>query len=60
MKGSINCGDITDTDFNGKWQLFKFRIFKSHDCFKMSRDWAPVAVKTVEESLSVEREGGRA
>lgn len=48
---SHDCMDITDTDFNSKFQFAKFMIFKANSCFNLSKEWAPEAAKVAKESL---------
>ena len=52
---SVECIDITETDFKSKWSFFKYMISaKFRSCFTLAADWAPDAVKTAEEGLSAE------
>ncbi len=50
---SHDCLDITDTDFNSKFQFAKFMVFKAHSCFNLARDWAQDATLAAAESLGV-------
>jgi C_GCAxxG_C_C family probable redox protein len=53
--GTVNCREITKTDFSKKWQFFKYMLFKAKDCFNMAEIWAPEAIETAKESLSQEQ-----
>jgi hypothetical protein len=48
---SHDCMDITDTDFNSKFQFAKFMIFKANSCFNLAKEWAPEAAQVAKESL---------
>jgi len=49
---TLNCREITDTDFNKTWQMLKFMVFKSNSCFKLAEAWAPEAVQAAMEGLA--------
>lgn len=51
---SIECEEITNTDFNNKFGLAKYMFTgKMFVCFNLAARWAPEAIKTAHEGLSV-------
>lgn len=53
---SIECQDITETDFSNKWSFAKyFFTGKFLSCFKLAEKWAPEAIKAATEGLSLEQ-----
>ena len=49
---SIECGDITETDFSNKWSFAKYMITgKFLSCFKLAEKWAPEAIEAAHEGL---------
>ena len=53
---SIECQDITETDFSNKWSFAKyFFIGKFLSCFKLAEKWAPETIKAATEGLSPEQ-----
>lgn len=53
---SIECQDITETDFSNKWSFVKyFFTGKFLSCFKLAEKWAPEAIKAATEGLSLEQ-----
>ena len=53
---SIDCGDITETDFGNKWSFAKYMFTgKFYGCFKLAEKWAPEAIKSAHEGLSLEK-----
>lgn len=55
ITGSIECEEITETDFTSKWGLAKYLLTgKAFDCFRMSDKWGPVAVKIAQENFDKE------
>ena len=52
---SIECEEITNTDFNNKWSFAKYMFTgKFYSCFKLAERWAPEAIKAAHEGLSIE------
>ncbi len=52
---SIECEEITSTDFNSKLGLAKYMLTgKMFVCFNLAANWAPIAIKTAYEGLSIE------
>ncbi len=50
---SIECADITNTDFSNKWSFAKYMLSgKFYGCFKLAGRWAPEAIKAAHEGLS--------
>lgn len=49
---TVNCREITKTDFSKKFQILKYLLFKTRGCFNLAEKWAPEAVKAAEEGLS--------
>jgi len=53
---SIECHDITETDFSNKWSFTKyFFTGKFLSCFKLAEKLAPEAIKAATEGLSLEQ-----
>lgn len=53
---SIECNDITQTDFTSKLSLAKyFFTGKFFTCFSLANKWAPEAIKAAHEGLSQEK-----
>ena len=53
---SIECQDITETDFSNKWSFAKyFFTGKFLSCFKLAEKWAPDAIQSATEGLSLEQ-----
>jgi len=49
---SIDCGDITETDFGNKWSFAKYMFTgKFYGCFKLADKWAPEAIESAKEGL---------
>lgn len=57
--GSINCSDITETDFNKKAQFIKYMLktisrgFFFSPCFNFIKKWTPDALDIIEQGFSV-------
>lgn len=52
---SIECNDITDCDFTSKFGLIKYIISgKPITCFKLADKWAPEAIESAHDGLSIE------
>jgi hypothetical protein len=50
---TIECEDITKTDFNNKWSFAKYMLSgKFVHCYKLTGKWAPEAIKAAHEGLS--------
>ncbi len=55
---SIECEDISKTDFTNKWSLAKhFLTGKFYTCFYITGKWAPEAIKAAREGLMLEQNG---
>lgn len=53
---SIECQDITETDFSNKWSFTKYFFSgKFLSCFILAEKWAPEAIKAATEGLSPEQ-----
>ena len=53
---SIECADITDTDFGNKWSFAKYMFTgKFYGCFKLAERWAPEAIEAAHEGLALEQ-----
>ncbi|MCF8368298.1 MAG: C-GCAxxG-C-C family protein [Bacteroidales bacterium] len=51
---SIECAEITKTDFNKKWSLAKYMLSgKFVSCFSLAGKWAPEALHTAREGLFI-------
>lgn len=53
---TLNCREITDTDFSKTIQMIKYMLFKAKNCFNLAEDWAPEAFKAAHEGLAEELE----
>ena len=52
---SIDCEDITETDFNNKLQFAKYMITgKAIGCFNLAAKWAPDAIKEAKLGLDLD------
>ncbi len=51
---TLNCREITDTDFSKTIQMIKYMLFKAKDCFNLAEDWAPEAFEAAHEGLDEE------
>ena len=52
---SVNCRDITNTDFSSGFNLVKYILFKAVSCFNLAEKWAPEAIQSATEGLSREQ-----
>ena len=53
---SIDCEEITETDFKNKWSIAKYFFSgKFYSCFKLAEKWAPEAIRAATEGLSLEQ-----
>jgi hypothetical protein len=50
--GSVNCRDITDTDFQSKLQMARYLIFKARSCFTLADKWTEDAINSAKEGLA--------
>ena len=51
---SIECEEITNTNFNSKWSFAKYMMTgRFVSCFKLAGKWAPEALMAANEGLSV-------
>lgn len=55
---SMNCRDITTTDFSNKWQMAKYMIFKAHACFTLASRWTGEAIAAAREGMAPETGAG--
>lgn len=52
---TIECEEITKTDFNNKWSYAKYMLSgKFVSCFTLTGKWAPEAIQAANEGLSIE------
>lgn len=51
--GSVNCRDITDTDFHNKLQFARYIIFKARSCFTLADKWTEDALRSAKEGLEM-------
>jgi hypothetical protein len=50
---TIECEEITKTDFSNKWSFTKYLLSgKFVHCFKLTGKWAPEAIQAAEESFA--------
>lgn len=54
--GSVNCRDITGTDFSKKLQFAKYMIFKARSCWNLADKWTQEAIRSAKEGLSLDPE----
>jgi hypothetical protein len=55
---SIECSDVTQTDFNNKWSFAKYMLSgKFTSCFVLAGRWGPEAVDAAKEGLSLPPKG---
>ena len=50
--GTLNCREITKTNFSKKWEMFKYMLFRAKNCLTLGEKWAPEAIKAAKEGLS--------
>ena len=50
---TVNCRDITETDFSKKLQMANYLLFKAKSCFDLAADWAPEAIDAAHIGLSM-------
>jgi hypothetical protein len=50
--GSVDCREITGTDFLSRLDMLKFIVFKARHCFELAERWAPEAIRAATEGLS--------
>lgn len=56
---SIECEEITSTDFNNKWSFAKYMLSgKFVSCFSLAGKWAPEALQSAIEGLNDDQAGG--
>ncbi len=52
---TIECEEITKTDFNNKWSFAKYMLSgKFVSCFTLTGKWAPEAIEAAKEGLEIE------
>ena len=51
--GSVNCRDITETDFSKKLHFAKYMIFKARSCWNLADKWTQEAITSAREGLSI-------
>jgi hypothetical protein len=55
---TLDCGDITETDWSQKWGILKYMIRgKMITCFRLAGKWAPEAYGAAEQGLTLEISG---
>jgi hypothetical protein len=50
--GSIDCREITGTDFTSRLDMLKYMLFKARHCFTLADRWAPEAIQASNAGLS--------
>ena len=53
--GTVNCREITKTNFSKKWEMFKYMLFRAKNCFALAEQWAPEAIEAAKEGLSMDQ-----
>ena len=57
ISGSIDCEDITNTDFSKEWEFAKYMFTgRFYNCFKLADNWGQQAVDIAKNSLDIETE----
>lgn len=51
---TVNCREITNTDFSKKLEMAKYVLFKAKPCFDLAEKWAPEAIRSAREGLTRE------
>jgi len=54
--GSLDCREITGTDFLKKLDMLKYMLFRARNCFALAEKWAPEAIRSATEGLSAARD----
>jgi putative redox-active protein with C_GCAxxG_C_C motif len=54
--GSVNCREITNTDFSKKMQFAKFMVLKARSCMNLADKWTLDAIRSAKEGLEVDTE----
>ncbi len=55
--GSVDCEDITDTNFSSKMSFAKYMLSgRFLYCFRLAEEWMPEAIQTAREGLAAETE----
>lgn len=50
---TMDCAEITETDFTQKWSLWKYLLTgKPVRCFRLADQWAPEAIESTQKGLS--------
>ena len=49
---TVDCRDITGTDFNKPLQMLRYMLFRAKGCFNLAEDWMPEAISAAEKGLS--------
>jgi len=52
--GTVNCREITKTDFSKKLEMTKYVFFKAKTCLNLADQWAPEAIQSAKDGLSLE------
>jgi len=52
--GTVNCREITKTDFSKKLDMTKYVIFKAKTCLNLADQWVPEAIQSAKDGLSLE------
>jgi hypothetical protein len=51
--GSVNCREITETDFSKKLQFARYMVFKARACFNLADLWTQDAIRSAKEGLAL-------
>ncbi len=54
--GSVNCRDVTGADFSNPLSMIKYMLFRAYSCFVLAEKWAPEAIQSANDGLSMDRE----
>jgi len=58
--GSVDCRQITKTDFSKKSQMATYMVFRAWRCFRLAGTWAPLAQQLADEALEASASEARA
>ncbi len=50
----VNCRDYSRADFTKPWHLVRYLILRAAACFKLADNWAPEAIREVQEGMQVQ------
>lgn len=51
---TVNCREVTGTDFSNPFQMLRYMLFRAKGCFNLAEQWAPEAIQAAEQGLAFE------